>query len=67
MGEKMESLIALQDVNYAAADGTRLLDGATWSINDGESWAVLGPNGAGKTLLLRMVAGKLWPLSLIHI
>ncbi len=61
MDEKIESLVALQDVNYAAADGTRLLDGVSWSISEGESWAVLGPNGAGKTLLLRMVAGKLWP------
>ena len=55
------SLIELKDVCYAADDGTRLLDSVSWSINEGDSWAVLGPNGAGKTLLLRMVAGKLWP------
>lgn len=61
MNGTQESLIELQEVCYSAADGTRLLDRVSWSIREGQSWAVLGPNGAGKTLLLRMVAGKLWP------
>lgn len=61
MEERTETLVELKDVNYAANDGTLLLDLVSWSINPGESWAVLGPNGAGKTLLLRMAAGKLWP------
>lgn len=61
MSEQQDSLVELCEVCYSAADGTLLLDRVSWSINEGESWAVLGPNGAGKTLLLRMVAGKLWP------
>lgn len=38
-----------------------LIDHVSWRLDPGQSWAVLGPNGAGKTLLLRMMAGKLWP------
>lgn len=61
MDEQSAALIELRDVCYFAADDTPLLDNISWSIQPGESWAVLGSNGAGKTLLLRMVAGKLWP------
>ena len=61
MTSNTEPLIEVDDVCYAAADGTLLLDHVRWTIRPGESWAVLGPNGAGKTLLLRTVAGKLWP------
>ena len=53
-------LIELDQVCYEA-DGQPLIDRISWTLLAGESWAVLGPNGAGKTLLLRMVAGKLWP------
>lgn len=53
-------LIELNDVSYEAG-GVRLLDNISWKLESGQSWAVLGPNGAGKTLLLRLVAGKLWP------
>src|SRR5262245_45388596 len=37
-------------------DGTRVLDGIDWQVNDGERWVVLGANGAGKTSLLRVVS-----------
>ena len=53
-------LVELADVCYQA-DGQLLIDHVSWQLDAGQSWAVLGPNGAGKTLLLRMVAGKLWP------
>ena len=53
-------LIELRDVSYQAG-GQRLLDRVSWRLDLGQSWAVLGPNGSGKTLLLRMIAGKLWP------
>jgi iron complex transport system ATP-binding protein len=38
-----------------------LLEDVNWRVRRGEHWAVLGRNGAGKTLLLRVVAGYLWP------
>ena len=53
-------LVEVSNVSYVAKEQV-LIDDVSWQINRGESWAVLGPNGAGKTLLLRMVAGKLWP------
>ncbi len=57
----MTPLVELSEVCHESSDGVRLIDQVSWSLPHGESWAVLGPNGAGKTLLLRMVAGKLWP------
>ena len=38
-----------------------LLDDVNWRVNRGEHWVVLGRNGAGKTLLLKILAGYLWP------
>jgi ATP-binding cassette subfamily F protein 3 len=35
----------------------RVLDGASFVVNDGEVAGVVGPNGAGKTTLLRIIAG----------
>jgi len=35
----------------------RALDGASFSIHEGEFLVVLGPTGAGKTTLLRAIAG----------
>ena len=42
-------------------DGAALLDGVTWTVREGERWAVLGPNGAGKTTLLQVAAASLFP------
>ncbi|MEW6266951.1 MAG: ATP-binding cassette domain-containing protein [Thermodesulfobacteriota bacterium] len=38
-----------------------LLDGINWKVERGQHWIVLGRNGAGKTLLLKILAGYLWP------
>lgn len=38
-----------------------LLENINWTVNRGEHWVVLGRNGAGKTLLLKILAGYLWP------
>ena len=38
-----------------------LLTNIEWRVASGEHWVILGRNGAGKTLLLRLVAGYLWP------
>ena len=34
---------------------------ATWTVREGEHWAVLGPNGAGKTTLLRIASAQMHP------
>jgi iron complex transport system ATP-binding protein len=38
-----------------------LVRDATWTVREGEHWAVLGPNGAGKTTLLRIASAQMHP------
>jgi iron complex transport system ATP-binding protein len=42
-------------------DGAPLLTDLSWTVREGERWAVLGPNGAGKTTLLSVAAATLFP------
>lgn len=37
--------------------GVTILDDITWTVHEGERWAVLGPNGSGKTTLLSLICG----------
>ena len=43
--------------------GTRILDGLTLSIHQGEHTAILGPNGAGKSTLMKLLTLQLYPLA----
>jgi len=43
--------------------GTKVLDGASFSLDAGERLAVLGPSGSGKTTMLRLIAGLEAPAS----
>ena len=46
----------LELVNATLIRGrTRVLDGLSFTIHQGEHTAILGPNGAGKTSLIRML------------
>ena len=40
-----------------------ILEGITFSVNEGERIGLVGPNGAGKTTLLEMLAGNIDPSS----
>ena len=42
-------------------NGNRILKKLSWSIGEGEHWAILGPNGSGKSSLLSALAGYLTP------
>lgn len=42
-------------------DGTKLLDGVDWAVQEGDRWVVLGPNGAGKTTLMAVASATLHP------
>lgn len=53
-------LLELKDVTYRM-NGRKILDRVSWTVRQGENWAILGPNGAGKTSLLKIVCGFLWP------
>ena len=52
--------LEIHNISYSA-DGKRILDSVSWTVEQGEHWALLGPNGSGKTTLLRIAAGYLWP------
>ena len=40
---------------------TRIFQGITFTVGQGERWAILGRNGSGKTTLLRLVTGSQQP------
>ena len=41
--------------------GSDLLKDVTWTVQEGERWAVLGPNGAGKTTLFDLLGARSHP------
>jgi iron complex transport system ATP-binding protein len=50
-------------VHRRGPDGERrfIVRDVTWSVREGEHWAVLGPNGAGKTTVLRIASAQMRP------
>ena len=48
--------IQVKDIHKSYA-GTRVLNGISLNVDDGELVALLGPSGCGKTTLLRIIAG----------
>jgi iron complex transport system ATP-binding protein len=57
---KKIAALELRNVSYVA-NGKKILDAVSWTVHQGEHWAILGPNGAGKTTLLKLACGYLWP------
>ncbi|KAI9492950.1 P-loop containing nucleoside triphosphate hydrolase protein [Zychaea mexicana] len=54
--EKKPSVVELKDVNVVYS-GNKILDTISWTVRQGERWALLGPNGSGKTTLLSFLTG----------
>lgn len=42
--------------------GNPVLKSLSWTMNEGESWAVVGNNGSGKTTLMKLVFGEIIPV-----
>src|SRR5215831_17679716 len=63
-------LITLDAVTAVRAGGEIAVRNLTWTMREGETWAVVGPVGSGKTSLAevltgrhRVTAGRIaWPL-----
>jgi iron complex transport system ATP-binding protein len=49
-------ILALEDIAFWRAE-TRVLDGISWTVREGEHWAMLGPNGSGKTTAIMIATG----------
>ena len=49
----------LIELNHATVrlGNQRILDNITWTMRQGEHWALVGPNGSGKTTLLSLIQG----------
>src|SRR2546422_3392123 len=63
-------LFRLDRAAVVRASGERVVDDLSWTVREGETWAVVGPVGSGKTALTDVLAGRLrvetgtleWPL-----
>jgi molybdate transport system ATP-binding protein len=64
------ALFRLADATVVRPTGETVFDGLSWTVREGQTWAVVGPVGSGKTALsdvllgrLRVTAGTVeWPL-----
>ncbi len=55
------SLIEINDATVYI-NGSRVLDSISWTMKEGENWAVVGNNGAGKTSFMKLAHGELIPV-----
>ena len=51
--------LRVDDLHFTYPDGTDVLRGVSFSVDEGESVAIIGPNGAGKSTLLLHLNGIL--------
>lgn len=59
----MPTAIEFRDVTFATAEGRNLLDGISFTVEEGTTTAILGRSGSGKTTLLRTVNRMIEPTS----
>jgi ABC-2 type transport system ATP-binding protein len=56
-----EVAVNVFDLHKIYPSGVHAVDGLTFTINEGEIYALIGPNGAGKTTTLRIIATLIKP------
>ncbi|MHA1770530.1 MAG: ATP-binding cassette domain-containing protein [Candidatus Thorarchaeota archaeon] len=52
-------VIELKNLSHTYRNGTRALDGVSFTVAKGEIVGILGPNGAGKSTLVKAITGLL--------
>lgn len=61
-GDRVErGVVEFEGVRFTYPDGTRAVDGVSFSVAPGERVALVGPSGAGKTTVANLVLGLLDP------
>jgi biotin transport system ATP-binding protein len=63
IGSCPAEIIRVEDLVHVFGNGTRALDGVSFSVNEGEFILVAGRNGSGKTVLMQHLNGLLRPTS----
>src|SRR5512137_2633517 len=56
----MQTIVKLKNIRFERS-GRAILDDISWTIEQGQHWALLGANGSGKTTLLKIITGYEWP------
>jgi branched-chain amino acid transport system ATP-binding protein len=54
------TLLSVHDIGITFG-GVKAVDGVSFSVNEGEIFAIIGPNGAGKTTLFNIISGVYVP------
>src|SRR5262245_38116114 len=70
MKSNRDPLLFLANATVVRPGGEVVFRDLTWSIQEGETWAIIGPVGSGKTSLAETLLGRLrvesgtidWPL-----
>ena len=52
------ALLEITDLHIHAEDGTKIINGISLEINEGEVHALMGPNGCGKSTLASTLLGS---------
>ncbi len=50
-------MIKIENVSKSYVKDSKIIDGLSLEIKDGEIFGFLGPNGAGKTTTIKMITG----------
>src|SRR6476646_11949195 len=64
------TIFRLEHATVVRPSGERVFEDLSWTVHEGETWAIVGPVGSGKTALTDVLAGRLrvetgsleWPL-----
>lgn len=59
---QLKPFLSLQDATFRLGDRL-VFEHTTWTLHEGEQWAIIGPNGSGKSILVDGLRGR---LPLVH-